>query len=160
MINELVVNNLKKLNLSITTMESCTSGALISTITNVEGASDITEGAYVTYSNQAKIDAGVSKDIINNYGVYSYQTAVEMAYCCKKLKKSSIGIGITGTFNNVDANNKDSKQGIVYFAIDFCNNEIFHEKIDVPIMHRSLQKQYVVNKILEYLNCKLIKIIP
>ena len=54
---------------SITTMESCTAGQIASLLTDTSGSSAIIEGAFVTYSNEAKIQIGVSEKIINEYGV-------------------------------------------------------------------------------------------
>ena len=67
------VKKLIERKITITTMESCTGGALISAITDVEGASQITEGGFVTYSNEQKIKVGVSKEIIDTYGVQRKQ---------------------------------------------------------------------------------------
>ena len=47
--------------LTITTMESCTAGQIASLITDTEGSSEILKGAFVTYSNEAKIMMGVSR---------------------------------------------------------------------------------------------------
>lgn len=158
LIEERVVNLLKERKLSITTMESCTSGLLLSTITDVEGASSITKGAYITYSNEAKVDEGVPSYIINKFGVYSIQTAIAMASSCKSKKKADIGIGVTGTFSNVDPNNADSKSGEVYYCIDM-NDTDFNEKIILPkefpyiegVTIRHQQKMYVVKHILDKL---------
>lgn len=107
-------------NLSITTMESATSGLIASLITDTEGSSKIFKGAYVTYSNEMKIKHGVSSEIIEKYSVYSKETALEMAHACKSVFNADIGIGITGTMGNVDPSNSDfSKLGQVFFAIEF-----------------------------------------
>ena len=42
-------------NLTITTMESATSGQIASLITDTEGSSAVLKGAFITYSNEAKI---------------------------------------------------------------------------------------------------------
>ena len=102
---------------TITTMESCTSGQVASLITDTEGASAALKGAYVTYSNEAKIAAGVPEEIIEKYGVYSAQTAAAMADACRASMKADVGVGITGSFGNADPNNSDSIPGEVYFAI-------------------------------------------
>ena len=60
--------------LTITTMESCTSGQIASLITDTEGSSAVLKGAFVTYSNEAKIMQGVPAAIIGTYGVYSAET--------------------------------------------------------------------------------------
>ena len=112
-----LVKYLIQSNISITTMESCTAGQIASLLTDTSGSSAIIEGAFVTYSNEAKIQIGVSEKIINEYGVYSKETATEMAMVCREFYDADIGIGVTGTFGNVDPKNKDSVPGEVFFAI-------------------------------------------
>ncbi len=114
--------NLTKLlierQLTITTMESATAGQLASLITDTEGSSAILKGAFVTYSNEAKIRQGVSAEVLDRYTVYSRETSVAMAEACRKAYNADIGIGVTGTMGNVDpANSEASVPGQVYFAI-------------------------------------------
>lgn len=104
-------------NTTITTMESCTSGQVASLITDTEGASAIMRGAFVTYSNEAKVMQGVPAATIQTYGVYSSQTAVAMAQACRAVYDADLGIGVTGSFGNVDPNNADSVPGEVFFAL-------------------------------------------
>lgn len=106
---------------TIATMESCTSGQVASLITDTEGASAVMPGAFVTYSNAAKIRMGVSAETIETFGVYSAETAVAMARACRAHYGTDIAVGVTGTFGNVDPNNADSAPGEVYFAIDRAN---------------------------------------
>ena len=104
--------------LTITTMESCTSGQVASLITDTEGASAILKGAYVTYSNEAKIMQGVPAETIEVYSVYSRETAKAMAEACRASMKADIGMGVTGSMGNVDpANAAASVPGRVFFAI-------------------------------------------
>ena len=103
--------------ITITTMESCTSGQIASLITDTEGASAVLKGAFITYSNEAKIAQGVPRETIEKYGVYSAETAVAMAKACRDVMHADIGIGVTSSFGNVDPNNEDSLPGEVYFAI-------------------------------------------
>ena len=53
--------------LTITTMESATSGQIASLITDTEGSSAVMKGAFITYSNEAKIRQGVPAEIIEKY---------------------------------------------------------------------------------------------
>ncbi|WP_425807615.1 CinA family protein [Desulfitobacterium sp. Sab5] len=147
-IAERLVTLLKELNATVTTVESCTGGHIISTITNVEGASEITPGGYVTYSNQQKINIGVPKAIIEKYGVYSYECAKAMATQGRKNTGADFSIGVTGTFSNVDPNNNDSEIGVVYFSIVFNAEQATAGKISVPIMERPQQKEYVTEIVL------------
>lgn len=104
-------------NISITTMESCTSGQLASLISDTEGASGIMKGAFVTYSNEAKIKQGVPEETIEKYSVYSKETACAMADACRKTYDADIGIGVTGSMGNIDpANAHASIPGQVWFA--------------------------------------------
>lgn len=104
--------------MTITTMESCTAGLIASLITDTEGASAVMKGAFVTYSNEAKIRQGVPAEVIEEYGVYSEETAGCMAGACRRTYQADVGIGVTGSFGNPDPNNEDSVPGEVFFAIE------------------------------------------
>ena len=104
-------------HITISTMESCTSGLIASLLTDTEGSSEVFRGSLVTYSNEAKELFGVPEEVIETYGVYSADTAEEMAKTCRRSFQTDIGIGITGTFGNVDPNNQDSIPGIVFIAV-------------------------------------------
>lgn len=118
---------------TITTMESATSGQIASLLTDTEGASAILKGAFVTYSNEAKIMQGVPKEVIDRYSVYSVQTAEAMALACKKAYQADIGIGITGTMGNVDPENEAfSTPGTVYFSVA-AEEGMFTEKVEIPV---------------------------
>lgn len=105
--------------MTITTMESATSGQIASLITDTEGSSAVLKGAFITYCNEAKIMQGVPREIIERYSVYSRETAEAMAAACKKAYSANIGIGVTGTMGNLDLSNPEaSVPGQVYYAID------------------------------------------
>jgi len=106
-----------KRNISISTCESCTSGQIASLLTDTEGASAVFSGAYVTYSNVVKELLGVSEAVINRYGVYSVETAEAMAGVCRERFEADLGVGVTGTFGNIDPYNEDSVLGVIYFSI-------------------------------------------
>lgn len=103
--------------LTITTMESCTSGQVASLITDTEGSSAVMKGAFITYSNAAKIMQGVDAGVIDTFGVYSAETASAMAEACRRTYGADIGLGVTGSFGNADPSNADSVPGEVFFAI-------------------------------------------
>lgn len=103
--------------LTLTTMESCTGGQIASLITDTEGSSAVLPGAFVTYSNAAKVREGVPAEVIRSHGVYSAETAAAMAEACRKAYAADIGIGVTGSFGNADPANPDSVPGEVFFAI-------------------------------------------
>lgn len=117
---EQLTKTLIRKKLTVTTMESCTSGMIASLITDTEGSSAVLKGAFVTYSNQAKVMNGVSPEILDTYKVYSEETAEAMAEACQKTYQADIGIGVTGTMGNIDpANEEASVPGEVYYAIAY-----------------------------------------
>ncbi len=103
--------------LTFTTMESATAGQIASLITDTQGASAVLKGAFITYSNEAKVACGVPAQVIDEYGVYSQETALAMARACKRAYAADIGLGVTGTFGNTDPANADSVAGQVHYAI-------------------------------------------
>ena len=119
---EAITRCLIQKGITLTTMESCTSGQVASLITDTEGSSAIFKGAFITYSNETKIQMGVDARVIEKYGVYSLQTAAAMARGCRKAFGVDIGIGVTGSFGNADPNNADSVPGEVCFAISAWKN--------------------------------------
>ena len=111
-----VVEKLKLLNKTVATMESCTGGYVASSITDIEGASDVLKFSAITYSNEYKIKMGVSSEVIDKYSVYSKEVAREMAYNISLYANSNYGIGITGKINRIDKNNLSGEDDKVFFV--------------------------------------------
>ena len=153
---EVLTKKLIEKKLTITTMESCTAGLLMSLITDTEGSSAITKGGFVTYSNEAKILNGVPAEIIETYGVYSKETAKAMAQACRKTYAANIGLGVTGTFGNVDPNNQDSTPGQIFFAIDVDGSVQTYERVLEKQDSRNAYKMTVASEIVKEL-LKIIK---
>ena len=107
-----IIKQLIASHTTISTMESCTSGLIASLITDTEGAS-----AIFTYLNETKVLVGVDPSVIEIHGVYSPECAEAMARTVQENLHTAIAIGITGTTGNLDPNNADSVQGVVYFCI-------------------------------------------
>lgn len=80
-------------------------------------------GRICDYLNETKIFIGVEEEIIRKYGVYSKECAEEMARTVQEKMHTDIAIGITGTTGNIDPNNADSMQGVVYFCIRVKDKE-------------------------------------
>lgn len=144
-------------HLTITTMESATSGQIASLITDTEGSSAVLKGAFVTYCNEAKIMQGIPAEIIDKYTVYSKETAGAMAKACRKAYNANIGIGVTGTMGNVDpANPNASVPGQVYFAIDI-DGDVEAYYVEIPVQPTRLAyKLAVAEEIYEELVKRLV----
>lgn len=119
--------------LTISTMESMTGGQIASLITDTEGSSKVLKGAFVTYSNEAKMMQGVPKEVIDRYTVYSRETAAAMAEACRKAYGSDLGIGVTGTAGNPDPSNPETEElGSVYIAIARAEGETVTVHARIP----------------------------
>ena len=147
-----IVDKLKSLNKTISTMESCTGGGVANSITNIEGASEVIKFSAVTYSNEFKIKMGVSSDVIDKYSVYSMETAIEMSKHISEFTSSNYGLGITGKLNCTDKNNLYSSDNRVYISI--YNKDIdkfYNYEIDVNKETRKENKEEIIDFIIEKL---------
>ncbi|MDO5417331.1 MAG: competence/damage-inducible protein A [Lachnospiraceae bacterium] len=111
-----VVRLLKKLELTVTTAESCTGGMLASRLVNVPGVSDVFREGFITYSNKAKRKIlDVSKGTLKKYGAVSEQTAKEMATGGVFATDADVCIAITG-IAGPDGGTEEKPLGLVYIA--------------------------------------------
>lgn len=145
-----IIHKLQLKQLTIATMESCTGGGVANAITNMEGASEIFKFSAVTYCNEYKIKMGVDKEVIDKYTVYSMETTMSMAKSISTFADSNYGVGITGKLNRKDENNDTGSNNLVYISI-YCKDEdkFYNEEVTVNKMVRSLNKELVINKIIE-----------
>lgn len=77
--------------------ESCTGGLVAAALTEVPGSSDVFRAAYVTYSNESKIDMlGVSSDVLETFGAVSIAVAWAMAQGALARSDADVAVAITG----------------------------------------------------------------
>ena len=141
-----VIEILTQNNKTISTMESCTGGALVNAITNIEGASQVLKYSAVTYSNEFKIKMGVDSDIIDKYTVYSMETAIEMAKKISDYTNSNYAVGITGRINREDPSNIGGSVSMIYVCIYNRDiNEYYKIYIDAIEGTREDNKNNIIN---------------
>lgn len=147
-----IIDKLIEKNQTISTMESCTGGALVNALTNVEGASSVIKFSAVTYSNEFKIKMGVSQDVIDTYSVYSMETAREMSKNISNFTNSDFSVGITGKLNRFDKNNLYGEDNAVFICIYDRNSDKYYDyKINVYESTRKENKQLVLDLVKEKL---------
>ncbi len=118
-IQELVVELLRKNNLTLAIAESCTGGMVSAKIVDVSGSSHVLKEGVVTYSNEAKMKRlGVLENTLIKHGAVSEETAREMALGVKSTSGADIGISITGIAGPTGGT-KEKPVGLVYSAICF-----------------------------------------
>jgi len=92
-LSELLVSK----GLTVSVAESCTGGALSSSLTLIAGASSYFDCGYITYSNQSKVQMlGVSPETIETYGAVSEKVAHEMVIGAGERSQSNLAVSITG----------------------------------------------------------------
>ena len=148
---EYLINN----NLTISTMESCTGGALASNITNFENSSKIFKFGAITYSNEFKIKFGVKRKTIKEYSVYSFETAKEMSRRISKYSKSTFGVGITGKLNVADDENPFEDDNAVFISLyDKRDKTYLVKKINVQKTRRKDNKNEVIESFVDMFKIK------
>lgn len=153
MIEKEVVEKLIKKKETISSMESCTAGYLATTITNVDGSSNVLKFSAITYSNEFKIKLGVKKETIEKYSVYSFETTHEMSKCISEYTSSTYGIGVSGMINRFDEFNPGGVNNEIFATIyNSKTNEYIDKKIICPSKSRKECKEFIVNKVLEEFN--------
>ena len=94
---EALVSELIRLNLWVTTAESCTGGLISAALTSVAGASACVGAGYVTYSDDAKMSAlNVAKETLDQFGAVSAEVASEMAGGAQINAGADLALAVTG----------------------------------------------------------------
>ena len=129
MVNE-IFKFLDKTNKTISFAESCTGGALSSSLTLVPGASKVFLGSIVSYSTYSKQKLlNIDKSDLDKYSPVSERVAITMAKNVKKQFKSDYSISVTGNAGP-STDGQKSKVGDCFISIS-SENEIFCEKFNI-----------------------------
>ncbi len=111
-----IVKELTKRHASITTAESCTGGLLSGRIINVNGASEVFNQSFVTYSDEAKHSLlGVRTETLKEKGAVSEETARQMAEGAAKAANAQIALSVTG-IAGPGGGTKEKPVGLVYIG--------------------------------------------
>ena len=101
---------------TIALAESCTGGLVSAALTEVAGSSAVFERGFVTYSNEAKMEAiGVNQDILETFGAVSVAVAWAMAQGALKHSTADVAVAITG-IAGPDGGSPKKPVGTVVFA--------------------------------------------
>ncbi len=101
----------------VATAESCTGGLVAAALTAIDGASDVLERAFVTYSNEAKAEMlGVPQATIAVHGAVSSETAAAMAQGAIARAPVDLAVSITGVAGP-GGGRPDRPVGLVVFGL-------------------------------------------
>ena len=115
---ETLINLLRKRKEKISTAESVTGGLISSSIIDIDGASDVLEESYVTYSDKIKEKTlNVSRETLKKYSAVSKECADEMVEGLYKLTGADLCIVSTGY----------AHKGEIYLAIKYKDSKIIRK---------------------------------
>ena len=101
----------------LATAESCTGGLVSGALTAIAGSSDVIEGGFVTYSNEAKIKLlGVHPQLLAQYGAVSEPVARAMAEGVLRALGADLAVAVTGVAGP-GGGSADKPVGLVHFAV-------------------------------------------
>lgn len=116
-----VIDKAGALGATIATAESCTGGMIAAALTDVPGSSVVVDRAFVTYSNEAKIDMlGVPEALIRQHGAVSAQVGRAMAVGALRRSRADITVSVTGIAGPTGGN-LEKPVGLVWFGLKTAN---------------------------------------
>jgi PncC family amidohydrolase len=107
---------LHKKKLSVVTAESCTAGLIAASLSLGEGAGDVLEGGFTTYTKEQKAAAlGVKKRDMEREGCVNSRCVRTMAAGALKRSKADIAIAVSGVLGP-KPDEDGNAVGLVYFC--------------------------------------------
>jgi competence/damage-inducible protein CinA-like protein len=103
-------------NQCLAVMDSITGGLLSSTITDNSSSAKYFKGAIVSNSPDLNVQMGVPREIMEQYGVISEETARSMAHAVRERLGADYGLGITGVAGPEKQDDKPA--GTIHIAIE------------------------------------------
>ncbi len=100
----------------VATAESCTGGGIAAAITEIAGSSSWFDRAFITYSNDAKVEMlSVNPKTIGEHGAVSEAVVREMADGALRFSKATLSVAISG-IAGPSGGSDDKPVGTVCFA--------------------------------------------
>lgn len=122
-----VVKYMLQADLTLCTAESCTGGMIAEKITSVAGSSGMFKGGVCSYTEEIKMKVlGVRKSTLENFTVYSSQTASEMSEGALKLFGTDCAVGVTG-IAGPDGGCDEKPVGTVFVSVRNKDREIVRD---------------------------------
>jgi nicotinamide-nucleotide amidase len=111
-----LLESYRKAGLRLVTAESCTGGLVAACLTDIPGSSDVVERGFVTYSNDAKIEAlGVPPELLEKHGAVSPHVARAMAEGALQRSRADVAVAVTG-IAGPSGGTPTKPVGLVYLA--------------------------------------------
>ena len=124
---------LRQKGMTLSSAESCTGGQIAQRMTALAGASQVYRGGVVSYWTDMKADVlGVSREILDQYGAVSEQTARAMAQGARRVLGCDLAVSTTGVAGP-DPDERGNDVGLVFIGLDtpegtFCRRCDFGQR--------------------------------
>ena len=124
---------LRQKGMTLSSAESCTGGQIAQRMTALAGASQVYRGGVVSYWTDMKADVlGVSREILDQYGAVSEQTARAMAQGARHITGADVAVSVTGVAGP-DPDERGNGVGLVFIGLDtpegtFCRRCDFGQR--------------------------------
>ena len=124
---------LRQKGMTLSSAESCTGGQIAQRMTALAGASQVYRGGVVSYWTDMKADVlGVSREILDQYGAVSEQTARAMAQGARRITGADVAVSVTGVAGP-DPDERGNDVGLVFIGLDtpegtFCRRCDFGQR--------------------------------
>ncbi len=136
-VEETVGDALRDAGHTVATAESCTGGLIGSLLTDVPGSSDYFDRSYVTYTYDAKLDHGVTREALDEHGAVSEPVARQMARGVRDRAGATWGVATTG-IAGPDGGTDEKPVGTVYVGLAYAGDwgsqdsyaTVFHREFD------------------------------
>jgi nicotinamide-nucleotide amidase len=113
---EAVVNELRRLHVTVVTAESCTGGLIAAALSHAPGASECLHGGFVVYTKTHKAQAlGVSRLLLDTSGSVNAEVAGQLVRGALERSLAQIAVAVTGVLGP-DPDEDGNAPGQVYFA--------------------------------------------
>ncbi len=124
---------LRERGMTLSSAESCTGGQIAQRMTALAGASQVYRGGVVSYWTDMKADVlSVSREILDQYGAVSEQTARAMAQGARRITGADVAVSVTGVAGP-DPDERGNGVGLVFIGLDtpegtFCRRCDFGQR--------------------------------
>ncbi|MCF2142322.1 MAG: CinA family protein [Candidatus Heimdallarchaeota archaeon] len=140
-----VLDELLSRGLTISIAESCTGGLVASTLTDLDGASEVLPYGIVAYSNEAKEEfLGIPGYVLQNFGAISLECAKLMAEGVI-IYQTDLGLATTGV---IGESIEGKLKGTVFIAIAVAGRETYARELKLdPNLPREAMKAEIVRQL-------------
>lgn len=138
---------LQQQNLTVTTAESCTGGAIAQAITNISGSSAWFSHGFITYSNQAKQELlDLSPDLFIEQGAVSQAVVEAMAAQALTLAHADLSVAVSG-IAGPNGGSPEKPVGTVWIAWATVHQPVISQRFQFDGDRKSIRNQTVIESL-------------